>query len=73
MKQVELLHIVANRQPATVDEIIDGHESAKSTVQGVVTELWRQGYLVRRRRDTKEHGANPYEYAVSELEAGSES
>jgi hypothetical protein len=68
MKEAEVVYALAHIAPATPNEIAD-FMSVDSNVSGTVTNVWRDGLLVRRtRRRPDKMGSDPYEYALRPVE-----
>jgi len=69
MKEAEVVYALAHIAPATANEIGDFMD-VESNVSTTVTNVWRTGLLVRRRRERpKAMGEDPYEYALRSPEA----
>jgi predicted transcriptional regulator len=67
------LYILAtSSEPLTVEEITEVAPVSRRTVGNSMNGLFRDGYVVRRERETGGKGADPYEYAIRSRSPDSE-
>jgi predicted transcriptional regulator len=70
MKQVEVMYVVAQHQPATAKEVnnVLAPDGDVKQASGILTKLYRDGLLIRREVENGKTGGNPYEYALKPLD-----
>jgi predicted transcriptional regulator len=71
MKESEAVWAVANLGVATaneVSEVFDDESTLTSNTSQILLNCYRNGLLVRRKREGPQGSRSPYEYAVAELD-----
>jgi len=68
MKESEVVYALAHTAPATVKEIEKFLNTETNAHNGTVLRTWRDGLLIRRKRERGGMGKDPYEYTLRPAE-----
>lgn len=64
MKESEVMWLLANVQPATIDELMEFSDDARGSIQPTLKRLEGHGFVHKRQRDVGGKGRNPYEWSI---------